>query len=131
MLAHAIASFTFKHVAAIAEEPSIESQAIGDPRLRYAGVAQRPMPCMKLMHPSPGVAARIGGIIPCAVVHHAPSHELGARVVAVAVVVEEVGDGEPADGYAVAGHGPRAGKLIGVTFDGLFFISEGEVLRDI
>src|SRR5205085_215227 len=43
---------------------------------------------MKLVHHPPGVAAAIGWIVPCAVIHDTPRDELSSRIMAVAIVVE-------------------------------------------
>ncbi len=108
----AITPLAFEHIAAIAEQAAVEAQAVGDSRLGGARVAQRPVAGMKFVDPSPGVAARIGGIIPSAVVHHRPTHELRSRIVAIAIAVEKIGDGEAPGGDGVAGHRARAGELI-------------------
>src|SRR5437868_5851448 len=103
MLTFRIMDFSFKHIAAIAKKTPVESQAVGHARFRGAGIADGPAARVEFMHPAPGVAANVGRIIPCAVVHDAPSQELRSRIVAIAIVVEEVSYRKPAKGHAVAG----------------------------
>ena len=79
---------------------------------------------MEFMHPAPGVAADIGRIVPGAVVHHCPAHELCARIVRIAVVIEEVGHGETARRDGVALDRTLTGKLVLIAIDGLFLIAE-------
>ena len=75
-----IAAFAFDDIAAVAEEATVKAQAIGDARFGGAGVTEGPVACVKFVHPAPRVAADIGRVIPCAVEHDAPAHELGAGV---------------------------------------------------
>ena len=131
MLRDLVADLLLERVAAIAEQPAVEAQAIGDLRFGYTRVTHGPGARMKLVHPSPGVAACIGRIIPGAVVHDGPAHELGARVVRVAVVVEEIGEREPAGDDGVAGHRPLAAELIVSALNVLFLIAEAEIVRNI
>ncbi len=86
---------------------------------------------MELVHHAPGVAARVGGIIPGAVVHHSPGHELSARIVRIAIVVEKIGQGKTPDSDRVAGHGTLAGKLVLVALDVFLFRAEAEVVSKI
>src|ERR1017187_6394607 len=125
------AELAFEYIAAVAKELAVEAYAVGDARHGGAGVAGGPVAGVELVDPAPGVAARIGGIIPRAVVHHAPAHELRAGVVGVVVVVEEIGDREAADGDGVARHGTAAGERVLIAFGGFAFAAETEILRDV
>src|ERR1039458_9781123 len=122
------AQLAFEHVGAIAEELAVEAQAVGDARHGGAGIADGPVAGVELVDPAPGVAARIGGIIPRAVIHHGPAHELGARIVGVVVVVEEIGDGKAADGDGVTRHGAAAGERVLIALSGFAFAAETEIL---
>ena len=86
---------------------------------------------MKLIHDSPGVAARVRRIIPRAVVHQPPRHELGSRIVRIVVVVEEIGVGKSPGCDRVADHGPVARQLILVALHVLHLVAETEVVRDV
>ena len=86
---------------------------------------------MDLVHPSPGIAANVGRIIPRAVEHHRPAHELRPGIVRVLVVVEKISHREPADVDRVAVHGTLARELILVAVGRLFFVAESEVMRKI
>src|ERR1017187_3178338 len=59
-----VAELALEHVGAVAEEAAVEASAVGDARHRGARVAGGPVAGVKLVDPAPGVAARIGGIIP-------------------------------------------------------------------
>ena len=61
---------------------------------------------------SVGVAACVGGEVPRAVVHQRPVHELGARVVAIGVVVKHIRQGELSRGQGNAGGVHLSGNLI-------------------
>src|SRR5579864_5648829 len=86
---------------------------------------------MNLVHPAPSVSANVRRIVPGAVVHHTPLHELSAGVVRVLVVVEKVSDGEASDSDGVSVGGTRSGKLIRIRLDSLRLISEREIVRQI
>src|SRR6266404_4230761 len=131
MLVDLEATLTLEHIAAIDEDAPVEAQSIGDTRYGGAAVSQRPVTGMKLMHPSPGVAAHVGRIVPCAVEHDAPSGELRTRVVRILVVVEEVGQRETSGGDGVTRHRTGAAELVLVAFDGFSCISETEVMCDV
>ena len=104
MLPHVVAVFALEDVAAIPKQPAVEPQAIGHPGHGGAGIPQRPASRVELMHPAPGVAAHVGRVVPRAVVHHRPTHELSPRIVSVAVIVEEVRQREAPCGDGVADH---------------------------
>ena len=72
---------------------------------------------MEFVVPAPSVTARIGWVIPSAVVHGCPTHELGARVVTIAVVVEEVRYSEAAEQGGEAFHRPGASELVFLTLE--------------
>src|ERR1017187_5365573 len=86
---------------------------------------------MKLVDPARGVTVNIGGVIPGSVVHHGPPDELRARLVRVAVVIEEIGGSEPAGGDAIASHRPIASELGLIALERLFLGSEAEIVRDV
>ena len=130
MLPNGVTPFDFGGLAVIAEQHPVELRAIGDSRLRRNAVAERPVRRVELLHDSPGVAARIGRIIPGAVVHHAPGHELRARIVRIGVVVEIIGDGEAPGIDGIARQRPIAAELIRVAFDVLLFRAEAEIVLD-
>src|ERR1700719_3998792 len=106
MVAWLVADLPLDHVAAVAKEPAVEARSVRDFGLGRAAIAQRPVFGMKFVDPSPGVTARVGGIVASAVIHGAPTHELGSWVVRIAVVVEEVRDGESSCIDGVTSHGP-------------------------
>src|SRR5436190_21090705 len=108
MLTASVVDFAFEHVAAIDEQAPVESQAVGHARLRGAGIPHGPSARVEFVHPAPRVASNVGWIVPCTVVHGAPSQELRARIVAIAVVVEEIGNSEAPGSDTVAGHRPCA-----------------------
>src|ERR1051325_9982823 len=108
MLAIRVMDFTLEHIAAISKKTAVESQAVGNPGFRRAGIAYGPAAPVEFVHPTPRVAANVGRIVPCAVVHDAPSQELRARIVAIAVVIKEISYRKTANGYAVAGDRPRS-----------------------
>src|SRR5437899_539674 len=85
---------------------------------------------MKLVHPSPRVAARIGRIVPRSVVHDGPSHELGSGIVRVPVVVKEVSDSESSNSYRIAGRRSLARKLIHIAGKRFLLCSEAEVVTE-
>jgi len=67
---------------------------------------------VKFLHDPPGIAAGIGRIIPRTVAHHAPSHELGPRIVRVAIAIEKICNREAACIDRIAVHRPLAGELV-------------------
>ena len=73
----------FPGLTMIAKQAAIELRAVGDLGLGGDAVAERPVARVEFLHDAPGVAARVGRIIPGAVVHDAPRHELRARIVGV------------------------------------------------
>ena len=81
------------------------------------------------MHPAPRVSASVGGIIPGAVIHHRPAHELATRVVRVSVVVEKIRHGEAAQGNRIAVHGTRTGQLVRVARHIVLLTAELKVAR--
>ncbi len=86
---------------------------------------------MKLVDDPPGVAARVGRIIPGAVVHHSPRHELRSWIVGIIVVVEEIAVGKSAGGDGVADHRTVARQLILVAIECSTGVAETEVVRDV
>jgi hypothetical protein len=126
-----VTAFPLKHVGAISKQAPIEAQTVSYPRLSGAGVPEGPISRVEFVNPAPGVTAGIGWIIPGAVVHDGPTHELSPRIVRVAVIVKEIGYGETANGNAVTDHGALTTELIGIALDFLFRISEAEILRDV
>src|SRR5262249_11464918 len=131
MIAKQIAALAFDHVSAIAQNSTIEAKPIRHSRFEDGGVAQRPVSGMEFMHPAPRVTADIGGVVPSAVVHDAPAHELLAGIVRVAIVVEKIGYRESTNSDAVAIHGTLAGQLVWVAAEGFSGGSQGEILREI
>src|SRR5215470_7550397 len=81
-------NLTFEYVAAIAEKAPIEPQAVSRFGHGCASVPQGPTARVELVYPAPGIPARIRRIIPCAVVHDGPSHELGPWVVGIPIVIK-------------------------------------------
>src|SRR5271165_7058084 len=86
---------------------------------------------MQFVDPSPVVAAYVGRVVPSAVKHDRPAHELCSWIVRVAVVVEEVGQCEASRRDGVSVHGALTGKLVLVAFKGLHFIAERKILGDV
>src|SRR5450755_3833955 len=109
MIAERVAVFALKRVSTVPQNAPVKAQTIGHSRFSRASVAHRPVPRMKLVDPAPGVAADVGRIIPSAVVHDAPADKLRARIVRVAVVVEEIGHREAAHRHGVAQYGTLSG----------------------
>src|ERR1700733_12054813 len=79
-----------KHISPIHKQSTVESKTVGHSRHRGACVTERPVSRMQLMDPSPRVTANVGGIIPSAVEHNSPPHELRPWIVRIAIVIEEV-----------------------------------------
>src|SRR5439155_1292644 len=127
----AVAGFPLEHVATVAPKSAVESETVGKLGFGGAGIAKRPSPCVKFMHPAPGVSAGIGRIVPGAVIHDCPAHELGARVMCVAVIVQEIGDRKPPGHDSVASHGTLAGELVLRACDRFCFSPETEIVGDI
>src|SRR5262249_21137809 len=94
----------FEHIAPVTEHLAVEAGSVGRAGYGYARVTRRPSPRVELVDPTPRVSAGVRRIVPGAVVHHRPSHELGPRIVGVAVVVEKVGDAEAPDRHRVPRH---------------------------
>ena len=86
---------------------------------------------MKLVDDAPGVPARVGRIVPGAVIHHAPGEELRSRIVRKVVVVEKVARGKPSSCDRVADHGAIARQLILIALDVLFFLAETKIVRNV
>ena len=86
---------------------------------------------MKLIDDPPGVTARVRRIVPRAVVHQPPRHELRSGIVGIVVVVEEIAEGKSSPGDGVAGHGTVTRQLILVALHVLHRIAETEVMRKI
>src|SRR5207237_7344789 len=95
MVSGLVADLAFYHVAAIAKQPAVEAKSVRNLGLGGAAIAKRPPASVKFVDPSPRVPARVGRIVPGAVVHDGPAHELRPWIVRVAVVVEEVCKREP------------------------------------
>src|SRR5215831_12744046 len=126
-----MAPFYFPYLAVIAEQSPVELLTVGNLGVRHDAVAESPVPRVQFLYDPPGVAARIGWIIPCAVVHYAPSHKLSARVMSVVVVVEEIGDRESTGIDRIAIHRPLAGELVFIAFLALHLLTESEVVLKI
>src|ERR1035441_10923859 len=92
MAAQGVSPLAFEDVAAIYEQAAVEAPPIGHFGLGGAGISPRPVARVQLVYPAPGVAARIRRIVPRAVVHRRPRHELRARIVRVGIVIAEVGE---------------------------------------
>lgn len=86
---------------------------------------------VQLVHPSPGVAANVGRIVPGAVVHDRPAQKLGARVMGVAIVVEEVRQRESSDGNGVARLRTLTRQLVLFVFKRLLLGAESKVMSEI
>ena len=91
----------FHHVATIAKYAPVKAQAISDSRFGYASITDGPILQVEFVNPAPGIAPDISRIVPGAVVHYSPAHELSARIVRVPVVVKEIGNCEAAHCNAV------------------------------
>src|SRR5205807_2169683 len=77
-----------------------------------------------------GVAADVGRVVPGAVIHQRPVEELRPRVVAVAVVVEQVGGGHLADANRDPVDVADAGELVRAGLDPLHVAVQAERLAD-
>ena len=132
MLLKLPAALLFEYVAAIAKDSSVETQSIGYFWHGGASVANCPVPGVEFMNPAPGVAAQmLLRVVPSAVVHDGPSHELRARIVSVSIVVEKIGQGEASHRHRVTRHRPLAGKLIFVAVERLFFAAKAKIMGKI
>src|ERR1035441_7150124 len=90
----AVALLPLGHLATILRDPGIESRAVRLRRLHDACHPQGPGAHGQFLHRPDGIAPYVGRIVPRAVVHQRPVHELTARIVAVPVVVKIVRQGE-------------------------------------
>src|SRR5262249_29885854 len=104
-----VAQLSFDHIPAIAKQAPVETETVRDPGFCRASITQRPSLGVEFVNPAPGVPARIGRIVPSAVVHYRPTHQLCAWIVRVPAVVEEIGYRESPGADAVAPRGPLAG----------------------
>ncbi len=119
---HAGHAFAFGHEAAAqfelavlamrAAERPIHIDAVGNDGHGKDAIAHGPDAIVVLGHAADGVSARVGGVIPGAVVVHGPVHELQMAVSAGAVNVEKVRQRELADTklHAPYGHAGRQRK---------------------
>ena len=82
----------FDLIAIVLEDAVVQRLAIGLLGLDEAAKAQLPVIMKPLNDRAPGIATRIGCVVKRPLRHQRPVHELGARVVVVAVVVKEVDD---------------------------------------
>ena len=103
-------------------------RSVGDLRFSHDAIPESPFFRMQFLDNSPCVSARVRGIIPCAVVHNAPRHELGSRIVRVAVVVEEIGNRETAGVDGIALHRPFSRQLVFVALLPLLLLAESEIV---
>src|SRR5579864_4619285 len=131
MVSQGEAALAFEDVPSVAKQTAIESRAVGLSWLGGTAISEGPVPGVELVHHAPRVSARVGRIVPGAVIHHSPGHELGAWIVRIGIVVEEIREGETADGNRVASHGAVAGKLVGFALEVLFLRAETEIVRNI
>src|SRR4029077_11577292 len=123
--------FSFKGIAAVAENPVIEPFAVRDQRFEGAAIPYGPSGRVIFMNPTPGITASVRRIIPCAIVHDGPCHELLPWIVRIAVVVEEIGVAESPDADAIPPCRPRSGELVFVTRCVFAILAETEIVRDV
>ena len=101
-------------VAVVPEYPRVERELVRLFGLDEAAGLQRPVIAQILEGHSPGVTARVGGVVVGTVRHERPVQELGSRVVAEAVVVENIQHRKVSGGQDQATPIDAAGKLIGI-----------------
>src|SRR4030095_9422930 len=124
-------AFHFDDITTSTEDLPIEAYTICDARHSYTGITEGPLASMELMHPAPGIATSVGGVVPGAVVHDGPTHELGARVVRVAVEIEEIGHGETPDGNGIAVHRARTAELVSAALCFFAPVTEAKILGNV
>src|ERR1039458_6255951 len=81
MAAQGVSPLAFEYVAAIYEQAAVEAPPIGHFGLGGAGISPRPVARVQLVHPAPGVAARIRRIVPGAVVIDEPGEPVDRQQV--------------------------------------------------
>ena len=106
----AVAQFEFHVLAAGAAQVPVEVDAVGDGGHQGEAVAGGPGFVVVLGDGGVGVAAGVGGVVPCAVVVGGPVQELQVAVGADAVEVEDVGQAHLADAEFEAAFGDLSGE---------------------
>ena len=94
-----------------------ERALVGFFGLRKAAEADRPVVMKVFDGDAGGVAARISGIVVGTVRHDRPVHELGSRIMAVGVVVEQVDDRKISGGNYQTSPVHGTGELVRVGLD--------------
>src|SRR5258708_4423600 len=128
MFSEPVSIFPFKDIVTIAKNSVIESQPVSNSGLSAAGVSQRPVPGMEFVNPSPGIAAHIRRVVPGAVIHSGPTHELRARIVGVAVIIEEIRERKASHRNGVARHRALTGELILFALKWFLLLAESEIV---
>jgi hypothetical protein len=106
-------------IAVVSENTRIERELIRLPRLHEASGAKCPVVMKVFQRKTPRVTARISSEVEGAMRDEGPVQKLSARVVAIGIVVEEVGDGHVTSGHHHAALVDAARELIRVGFDGV------------
>jgi hypothetical protein len=57
-------AFHFDDITTSTEDLPIEAYTICDSRHGYTGITEGPLASMELMHPAPGIATSVGGVVP-------------------------------------------------------------------
>ena len=86
-----LADLEFGNIPVVAADVVIERHRVGLERDHEGAQSQRPCGPVQRERYAPCVAASVGRVVPTRPVHQRPVEELRARVVAVGVVVEDVG----------------------------------------
>ncbi len=92
-----MAQFIFPIFRMNLPRPPHQIDSIRDLRHEPLGEAETPVTVLIVRHHAHGVAARIGGVVPCAVVVHRPVVELKMGVGAYRIHVKEIRQAELAE----------------------------------
>ena len=136
MVTEGVAAFQFSDHAPGFQKMFVEGGAIGVAGHLEQAVAEGPMGLIEFGGKAGDVAEGIGGIVPGFVGHEGPVEELGAGIVGVGVVIENVLGGKFAQGEGEAGDVLLAGEgelivvdvfLVAAEADGLAEEEAGEI----
>ena len=127
LLEDGVALFEFDHGAAGLEGQDV---AVGLRRHFEQAGAHGPILPVQLDHGAAGIAGQVGGEVVGRRTPHRPVHEVGARVVRIGIVVEEVAHRKAADNDGHAIDVAFAGKLVRAVGDIFLFAAETEGLLE-
>jgi len=127
----AMAQLELAILAVSAAEGPVEIDAVGDDGHGEDAVSQTPYAVVIFGEAAEGVAARVGGVVPCTVVVHGPVHELKVGVGGDFVGIDEVIRAHFADAKFKAADGNAGGDGVGARVLGGGLGGEADDLMDL